>query len=322
VAAERAPAAQDPRWLVLIANLPLEDPASRMRILRTLESLGCAVLREGVYLLPDTPENRLSLQRLGEHAARLNGSCTALSVEPLDERQADQFRMYFDRSAKYVELVKTVNSLKAGYGISDPGSIARVLTKQRRDFDAITALDFFPSAGREQAERTLREAEQHVNGLMFPDAPRPTSAQANTHFRRTWVTRKPLWADRLASAWLIRRFIDPEATLAWLEKAQEVPEGGVTFGFDGAAFSNTRSLVTFEQLLSSFGLMHNATLVRLGALVHYLDAGGTPVAEAPGVETLLQGARRRSTSDEELFRESEKTFDLLYEAYYESPGKA
>jgi hypothetical protein len=77
--------------------------------------------------------------------------------------------------------------------------------------------------------------------------------------------------------------------------------------------------VTFEELLTGFGLDGNATLVKIGGLVHYLDTGGTPVAEAAGVETLLQGARRRSTNDDELFRESEKTFDLLYEAYVETP---
>src|SRR4051812_12781988 len=250
-----------------------------MRVLRTLESLGCAVLREGVYLLPNTPENRQGLLRLTEHVTRLNGSGHTLSVEALDEAQARLFRNYFDRSAKYEELVKTVESLKAGFGISDPGSIARVLAKQRRDYDSISALDFFPSPARERAARALGEAEEKVNSLMFPDAPRSKrgSSPAREYFKRIWATRKPLWADRLASGWLIRRFIDPEATMIWLEQNQECPSAAVSFGFEGATFSNTKSLVTFEQILSSFGLNKNATLARLGALVHFLDAGGTPV---------------------------------------------
>jgi hypothetical protein len=158
---------------------------------------------------------------------------------------------------------------------------------------------------------------------MFPDAPQGTRAPAaaNQYFKRAWATRKPQSADRLASAWLIRRFIDPEAALLWLEKGEDVPAAAVSFGFEGAAFSNSKSLVTFERILSAFGLAQNPTLARLGALVHYLDAGGPPVAEAPGVETLLQGARRRSASDDELFRETEKTFDLLYEEYFDSPAK-
>jgi hypothetical protein len=197
-----------------------------------------------------------------------------------------------------------------------------VLAKQRREFDAISALDFFPSPARDQAAEALRDAEVKVRSLMFPEAPSQgrTTATGRQYFKRIWATRKPLWADRLASAWLVRRFIDPEATLIWLEQSQDCPSAAVGFGFEGAPFSNSRSQVTFEQLVSSFGLDNNPTLLRVGKLVHFLDAGGAPVAEAPGVETLLQGARRRSTSDDELFAETEKTFDLLYEAYFDSPA--
>ena len=316
---ERDPLRHAGRWLAFVTNLPAEDPASRMRVLRTLESLGCAVLREGVFLLPDTPDNLQSLQRLAEHVARLNGSGHTLRLEALDEGQAKQFRGYFDRSAQYEELAKTVNSLKAGFGISDPVSIGRVLAKQKREFEAISALDYFPSPSRERAVRALQEAQNAVNSMMFPDAPQASRgcAEEGRYLRRIWATRKPLWADRLACGWLIRRFIDPEAALIWLDKTEPSPPTAVGYAFEGAAFSNNKSMVTFEQLLNGFGLQKNATLARLGALVHFLDAGGTPVAEAAGVETLLQGARRRSSTDDEFFAESEKTFDLLYEAYSE-----
>ena len=315
---------QEPRWLAFIASLPVEDPASRMRVLRTLESLGCAVLRDGVFLLPDTADNAQALGRLSEHVSRLGGNAHILRAEALNEAHSRQFQGYFDRSAKYQELAKTVESLKAGFGISDPGSIARVIAKQRREFEAISALDFFPSSAKDHAAKVIRDAEENVNSLLFPQQAGEQSrarATQGQYFSRQWVTRRPLWADRLASGWLIRRFIDPEATLVWIEQGQPIPSGAVGFGFEGAEFANTRSLVTFEMLLSSFGLERNTTLARLGALVHFLDAGGTPVAEAPGVETLLEGARRRSNNDDELFRETEKTFDLLYEAYFDPAGK-
>jgi hypothetical protein len=107
----------------------------------------------------------------------------------------------------------------------------------------------------------------------------------------------------------------------WLDKTQKCPPTAVGFGFEGATFTNSNDNVTFQQLLASFGLDRNETLVRIGTLVHFLDTGGTPIAEAAGVETLLQGARRRSNSEEELLSESEKTFDLLYEAYFEAPAR-
>lgn len=304
-------------WLAYVTNLPTDDPPARMRVLRTLESLGCAVLREGVYLLPDSDDNRQGLGRLSDHILRLNGSAYLLPVTAADEAQAGVFRGLFNRSNKYEELIKTVESLKTGFGISEPASIARVLAKQRRDFEAISTLDFFSSPGRELAARVLKDAEDKVHGLIFPDArkPSPVTRSARPYLKRIWATRKPLWADRLASAWLIRRFIDPEATLIWLEKSEECPLAAIGFGFEGAAFANSKSGITFEQLMANFGLESDAALARIAALVHFLDTGGTPIAEAPGVETLLLGAQRRSTSTDELFAESEKTFDLLYGAY-------
>ena len=306
-----------------MASLPTDDPAARMRVLRTLESLGCAVLREGVYLLPDNPVNRQGLQRLSEHMARINGSAHLLQVTNLDAQQGRTFRSLFDRTGKYEELIKAVEGLRAGFGISDPSAIARVLNKQRREFETISALDFFSSPAKERTARVLRDTEAEVRKMMFPDAPKPgrVTQTGRYYFKRAWATRKPLWADRLASAWLIRRFIDAEANLIWLEKTQPCPPTAVGFGFEGATFSNSKDKVTFQELLANFDLDKNETLARIGTLVHYLDAGGAPVAEAAGVEILLQGARRRSNSDAELFSESEKTFDLLYEAYFEAPGK-
>lgn len=313
----------DSKWLVYVASFPMDDPAARMRVLRTLESMGCAVLREGVYLLPDNPENRQGLLRLYEHVTRINGSAHVLKVTDFDARQGQAFRALFDRTGKYEGLIKSVEGLRAGFGISDPSAIARVLNKQRRDFEAISALDFFASPVRERAEKVLRDTELEVRKRMFPEATKSgrVPLSGRDYLNRVWATRKPLWADRLASAWLIRRFIDPEATLIWLDKNQECPSDAVAFGYEGASFSNIRDKVTFQELLRSFSLDKNETLTRIGVLVHSLDTGGALVAEAAGVETLLQGARRRSSSEEELFAESEKTFDLLYEAYLEMPAK-
>ena len=315
------------RWLVFVTQLPTDDPAGRMKVLRTLETLGCAPLRDGAYLLPDTSENRAGLAKLARFVASINGSVHTLHVKSADEAQSKEFRGLFDRSEQYRELVKTVESLKAGFGISDPVAINRVLGKQRRDLEAIVALDFFGSPLRDKAERVLAEMEARVRELIFPEnapaSPAAGVARANrTYFRRGWATRKPLFTDRLACAWLIRRFIDPEAVLVWLDKGRDAPATAVTFGYEGATFCNSRTRVTYEEMLASFKLEKDPALMKIGRLVHVLEAGGAKLAEAAGVETLLAGARRRATSDDELLAESEKTFDLLYEAYFEVPAKA
>jgi len=312
-------------WLAYVTTLPTDDPAARMRVLRTLESLGCAMLREGVFLLPDTPAARQGLTSLTDHIARINGSAYLLSVNSLDEAQALQFRGMFDRTHKYNDLIRTVESLKSALGISDPVSIMRLLHKHKREYKNISTLDFFPSESRERAARALTDTEQAVHALMFPQAQKKSSTIDTTgkqYFQRTWATRKPLWADQLASAWLIRRFIDPEATLLWLDKNQQCTENAIGYAYEGATFCNSKDKVTFEEILASFKLDQNAALARIGTLIHALDAGGTQMAEAAGVQTLLQGALRRNFSEEYQFAEAEMTFDLLYEAYFDAPGKA
>src|SRR4051812_11583290 len=237
-------------WLVMVAQLPTEDPASRMRVLRTLESLGAAVMREGAYLLPHSQANRQSLDALADYIAKTAGSAHVLNVIAASPAQTKYFTWLFDRSQRYQELIKTIESLRVGFGHSDPSAISRVLHKQRRDFDTISAHDFFPTAARDNARKSLADAEEAVRKLLFPDQTRATLKANETLLRRNWVTRKPLWADRLACAWLIRRFVDPEATIGWLDKGEAVPPNAVAFAFDGAHFTNSEARVTYEEMLS------------------------------------------------------------------------
>jgi len=322
-----APATDNRRWLAVVAQLPVDDAAGRMKVLRMLETLGCAVLRDGVYLLPENAESRRGLQRLVDYVARIHGSAHLRAGRSADDAQTRQFRGLFDRSAKYRELIKTVESLQAGFGVSDPAAIRHVLMKQRQEFDAIGTLDFFGSPLKNKAEKVLTDMEARVHAMIFPEAaPRVRDAavprgNSRKYFRRAWATRTPLFVDRLASAWLIRRFIDPEAIMVWLDARKECPATAVSFGFEGATFRNSRHRVTYEELLASFKLDRNPALAKIGRIVHALDLNDQGVAEAAGVATLLNGAKRRAETDDQLLAESEKTFDLLYEAYFEVPAK-
>jgi hypothetical protein len=307
-------------WLITIAQLPIEDPAARMRVLRTLESLGAAVMREGAYLLPDNPANRQALEALGEYIGKSAGNAQVLQVNATSPAQHESLRRLFDRSARYDALIKTVESLRVGFGQADPSAISRVLHKQRREFEAIAALDFFPTEARSRAENALFEADAAVKKLLFTSSQTRLDSSERL-LRRAWATRKPPWADRLACAWLIRRFVDPEATLTWLDKSEDLPSGALGFAFDGAHFAAGEGRVAYEEMLAQLDLAKNPALAKIGSIVHFLEAGGTAVPEAAGVQTLLQGALRRSAENvQELLAEVEKTFDLLYEAYYE-PAK-
>lgn len=316
---DKAGAEAPANWLVTVAQLPTEDPASRMRVLRTLESLGAAVVREGVYLLPDTPANRTALDALSQYIFKSAGGAHVLQVTAASPEQQRAFQRMFDRTARYHDLIKNVEALRVGFGHSDPSAIASVLHKQRRDLETIVALDFFPNQTRNRAEKAIADTDAAVRKLMFPGQTQ-TGIRPNERLtQRKWMTRKPLWADKLACAWLIRRFVDPEGTVSWLDKSQPLPEGAIGYGFEGANFANSESRVTYEEMLFQLGLAKNAALTRIGSIVHFLEAGGTTVPEAAGVQTLLQGAVRRSQNEDQLLGEAEKTFDLLYEAYFEAP---
>ena len=307
-------------WLVIVAQLPAEDPASRMRVLRTLESLGAAVMREGAYLLPDNADNRRAMEALAEYATKSGGVVHVLHVTAASASQGEGFRRLFDRSVRYEELIKTVESLRVGFGQTDPNAISRVLHKQRRELESIAALDFFPTEARSRAQNALAECEAEVKKLLFATHSAAPLGTGETLLRRTWATRKPPWADRLACAWLIRRFVDPEAKLVWLDKAETPPANTLGFAYDGAHFANDETRVTYEDMLARLDLAKNPALTKIGSIVHFLEMGGTPVPEAAGVQTLLQGAQRRSPQEAELLAEAEKTFDLLYDAYFE-PAK-
>lgn len=308
-------------WLVTIAQLPTEDPAARMRVLRTLESLGAAVMREGAYILPHSTANRQALEALADYVGKSAGSAQVLEVHAASEAQQQSFQRLFDRSARYEALIKTVESLRAGFGHSDPGAISRVLHKQRREFDAIAALDFFPTPARARAEQALAAIDAAVKQLRFAGASQASLGAGESLQRRTWATRTPPWADRLACAWLVRRFVDPEATLVWLDKNDVLPAHAVGFAFEGAHFAPDATRVAYEDMLARLGLLKNPALVKIGSIVHFLEMGGEPVPEAAGVQTLLHGAQRRAPRPEEWLAEAEKTFDLLFEAYYDPARK-
>ena len=121
--------------------------------------------------------------------------------------------------------------------------------------------------------------------------------------------------DRLACAWLIKRHIDPAASFVWLESPADLPSEAVGFDFDGAPFTHVDSRVTFEVFLKSFDLEADVALRRLGDLVHYLDVGGIPVADAAGVATILTGAKQQSRDDDQFLKHALALFDWLYAAY-------
>jgi len=187
----------------------------------------------------------------------------------------------------------------------------------QRERDAIRGVDFFPGDAALEAEAAWLELTKRIDALQSPDEPHETRGRlprldVADYQGRVWATRRRLWVDRIASAWLIRRFIDPGARFRWLARPADCPKRALGFDFDGATFTHVGELVTFEALTASFGLDGDPGLRRLGALVHALDIGGEPVAEARGFEAIMAGARERIDDDDLLLAEMSTVLDSLY----------
>jgi hypothetical protein len=316
-----------PAWLLLITNLPGHNPTLRMRIWRALKAAGAGLLRDGAYLLPNGERSRQVLEEQGAEIKAAGGAVQVLSFDAESAGQHAQLVALFDRTNEYAESIERVEALKCELvKLTEPEARQR-LASIAREVAALATRDFFPSEPRKQMEGALADAETAINARFAPDEPHAAHRKIQPRDRkeyrgRTWATREHLWIDRVASAWLIRRFIDPQAKFLWLKRVKDCPKRALGFDFDGAEFTHVDSKVTFEVLLSSFSLEQNAGLVRLGALVHHLDVGGIPIAEGPGFATIMAGARALQPDDDALLKAMTPVLDSLYAGYAGAEKKA
>ena len=306
-----------PAWLFFILTLQGQQAAVRMRVWRALKALGTAVLRDGVYVLPNRNEFLEPLVAQSQEVLGSGGNAQILEVDSRDEAQEAELRQLFDRATDYQDLMLEIASLTTGLGKIEASALSASLARLRRDYETIAIQDFFPGPAREQALDALESLCAAAHVVLSPDEPHAVAGriQRVDHARyqhRIWATRARPWADRLASAWLIKRFIDPRAKFVWLKTPRDCPKRAVGYDFDGAEFTHIGAKVTFEVLLTSFGLDGNPGLERIAALIHYLDSGGVPVPEAAGLEALLRGAQRIIADDDRLLNETAKLFEFLY----------
>ncbi|RLJ67640.1 chromate resistance protein ChrB domain-containing protein [Sulfurisoma sediminicola] len=295
-------------WLTLVTTLPTANTAARMRLWRAVKALGAATLRDGVYLLPARETPGEALRALAEDVRAAGGSAEVLHIAA-DAAQDEAFRQLFGRGTEYAALIA------ATHEAADEKTLRRLM----RELSQLAAIDYFPGPAQEQARQALAELATRLAPGEPRTAPGEISRLASADFSgRTWATRKKLWVDRMASAWLIRRFIDRKAKFIWLATPADCPADALGFDFDGATFTHVAGKperVTFEVLMASFGLDTDPALARIAPIVHCLDVGGVPVAEAAGIEAVLAGLRADASDDDKLLKEAGRVFDGLYNNY-------
>jgi hypothetical protein len=304
----------------LVLSLPTRDSTVRMRVWRALKGTGCGTLRDGVYLLPKDGRAAEGFRDIEEQVRAARGFAMTVDLDFGTRQAFEHARGLFDRSGEYGGLVERVRQAESSLAKLGKRKAETELRRVQDAFHELAAIDFFPGEARRQAQAAIEALQAEVLRLDSPGEPRSRAGKVRradpAEFRgRTWATRKDLWADRMASAWLIKRFIDREARFTWIDAPRDCPRRAVGFDFDGARFTHLGGRVTFEVLLATFGLESDKALATIGSLIHFLDAGGIPAPDARGLETVLRGITQKTADDDERASKAFAVFDYFYAAY-------
>lgn len=306
-------------WLVLTASLPTSPSGLRVRVWRALKATGCATLREGVYILPATASAADDLWGI-EKAIREGGAdAHMLQLQARDAAQEKNFRALFDRGELFADFAQALKDARKTVKTSGEPALRKLLRGLDRQLQSIQAIDHLPGPASVSAVAGLEALRAEIERRLSPGEPAagPGAIQRldRASFQgRTWATRKRPWLDRLATAWLVQRFVDAKPRFLWLSDPKKCPKSAIGFDFDGARFTHVGDKVTFEVVAETFDLEGDAALHRLGELVHYIDVGGIPVDEAAGVEMITRGLQAQHADDDVLLAASCAVFDSLYAA--------
>ncbi len=319
------PAGSRERWLLMIFQLPAKPAYLRVKFWRRLQSLGAVAVKNAAYALPATAEAQEDFGWLAKEIAEAGGEaliCEAKLVEGMTDAEV---RALFDRArdAEYEALAAEARQFAAELDEADksgeaPGGDARSrLTRLRSRLDQAVAIDFFGAHGRQAVEGLLAGLAARLAGD-GPDA-RPAPPRAADPLEAlkglVWVTRAGVHVDRIASAWLVRRFVDPEARFRFVPgKAAEPGPGEVRFDMAEAEFTHEGDRCTFEVLLARASLAGDRALAAVAEIVHDIDLKGGKFGrpEADGVRTLIAGLCAATADDEERLRRGAVIFDDLH----------
>ena len=317
-------------WLLLIHQLPTKPAYFRVKIWRRLQGIGAVAMKSTVYALPANGETQEDFEWLLKEIIEGGGEAMVCEARLIDGLSDAQARALFDaaRDEDYQAIAQETRGLSAKVDAATDQkeraewrAQARRLRKRLAD---IVAIDFFGATGRLVAEGLLHGLEGRIaeDQEMTKDQARMTRQATSSLKKRTWVTRKGVYVDRIASAWLIRRFIDPEATILFVPGKDYVPnEGELRFDMFDGEFTHEGDRCTFEVLLVRAGL-NDAALHAIAEIVHDIDLkdGKFGREETPGIAHLIAGIAAANANDEDRVAQGAPVFDNLYQYFRSKRG--
>jgi len=318
----------EPKWLLLIHQIPPKPNYFRVKIGRRLQRLGAAPIKNSVYVLPRSEQSYEDFEWVVREIVEGGGEasvCEARFVEGLSDTEVE---VLFNsaREADYLELAGEARRLQSMLSRSKKteGSkeeLESSIARFRKRLAEIENIDFFAASGRENVQALLVTLEQRLKAFASPPSAQGDVAAAGIPIdkvqARTWVTRKGIHVDRMASAWLIRRFIDKDARFKFVPGKGYRPEPGeLRFDMFEAEYTHEGDRCTFEGLLQRFGLTESA-LRQIAEIVHDIDLkdGKFGREDALGLERLIAGIAMANPEDEKRLAEGSTVFNGLYEYF-------
>lgn len=310
------------RWLLLAHQLPATPSVLRVRTWRRLQQLGAVPLKQALYVLPDSPEAREDFEWLKAEIEGSGGEAAVFAADTLDEATDATLMDAFRKLAQtaYTQLaVDLQRALRADR--KSPASRRRPPPRQASErlkdrMAAIERVDFFGAPGRDRVMTLLADLRRPEAGRAQPSGGPSAKGKARGYANRLWVTRPRPGVDRMASAWLIRRFIDPRARFSFVTDAKALPDEAVPFDMFGVELSHHGDHCTFEALCQRFAI-RDAGVTRLGQIVHDLDLKDDKfgAGEALTVGALVDGLQRAVADDQMLLDRGMTMFESLYQSF-------
>ena len=320
------------RWLLLIHQLPAKPAYQRVKTWRRLQGLGAVAIKNAVHALPAGEQAQEDFEWLLREIRDGGGEALICEARLVDGLSDEEVQAMFNaaREAGYDSLAKEVRgfreALEAEAGAADRADLRTRLARLKSNLRQIVAIDFFGANGRETVDGLIAglearlDEEKAMARAEASDA--PAAGGFGTLTNRVWVTRQGVYVDRIASAWLIRRFIDPDARFRFVRAKNYVPQPGeLRFDMFDAEFTHEGDRCTFEVLLATAGLTDKA-LAAIAEIVHDIDLKDSKFSreETGGIAHLVTGLCHASKDDARRIEQGASVFDNLYEYFRKRRG--
>src|SRR5882724_6609267 len=322
------------KWIMLIHQLPPKPTNLRVRTWRKLQKLGAVAVKNSVYVLPFNDKTYEDFQWLKQEIESAGGEAAVFRAGAVEGKADEEIIASFrqQRDEEYAQVMAELEGLYGAIREQQRGghlTLARLaqyeseLTKLRSELERINGNDFFGAPGHARAHAAYEKCRKAL--LASRERGKPAKAKSGSAVESTsaidvaqyqgrrWVTRRHLHIDRLASAWLIRRFIDQRPRFYFVAEGETV-ENGIAFDMFGAEFTHEGEDCTLETLIKRFGLSRDAALGELAEIVHDIDLKDNKFnrLEAAGLNSVVRGLAELFNDDRKLLQQSNAVFDGLY----------